>query len=448
MAAKYLWIKVSRYRRVSWSLVDQAVISGGNFLSTYLLALYLDLPEFGLYTVALAGLLFLNGLQEAIITQPHNVLGAKRNGVVYRHFTADVTIIQILTAVLTSVSITAIGLFMVLIGDTTYGALVIVLGISSAPWMFQEFVRRILYTKSDSFGAVVNDVVSYGLQVVGITSLIALSNSPSKETGILILGGSSAIASILGLWQLRSHTDFSGWNSIRLRETWTEIRTFGQWLVARKLMDWVGRNGHTWLILIILGPVMVGVYNAVSHFVNFLNVMQKAAQTYLPSRGSRIYAEQGLHALRIWLPITQRKVLIPFSIISILLIIFSGQILTIAYGDKFDELSFSWGLEWIIILGVAARWVTVANNPVTIALMALGDTRSLFWTSMLAAVVLATGGVALIHQFSVFGVAFVKVLIALLLFSATGYLYRRRVQIMSEAASGPGIVQQPEHQPS
>jgi O-antigen/teichoic acid export membrane protein len=444
MAATYrIRSRSTSFRRAGWSLADQAVISGANFLTIYLLALHMELSEFGLYTVAFVGLLFLNSIQDALITQPHNVLSAKRDEVAYREFTSILAVIQCVAALAISLLIAGIGILMWLYGFTGYGALIVAVGIAAGPWMFQEFVRRVLYTKSDSFGAFVNDVVSYGLQVAGIVLLIFFAGIPRKELGILILGISSCVAGLLGLWQLRSHVSFSKLSGGGIRSIWTEVFEFGQWLIARKLVDWVGKHGHTWLILVLLGPVMVGVYKAVSHFINVLNIGQKAAQTYLPSRGSRIYAEQGVEGLNAWLPTTQRKVLIPFTVACILLVMFSRPILAVAYGDKFNDLGFAWGLEWIIIIGVAARWVTVANNPVTIALMALRDTRALFWTSILAAVTLATCGVALIYQFGIFGVAFAKLLIAILLYSTTRYLYRRRLQRRSPTIHSPIMTEQP-----
>src|SRR4051794_4844783 len=59
-------------------LLDQALISGSNFITMVALARSLGPAAFGAFTLAYSALLYANSLQGALITQPHNVLGASR----------------------------------------------------------------------------------------------------------------------------------------------------------------------------------------------------------------------------------------------------------------------------------------------------------------------------------------------------------------------------------
>src|SRR3990172_13345198 len=72
-----------------WGLSDQALISVANFLTMVLLARALSPTGLGSFVIVYTGMLFAATLQAAMITRPHNVLGAALEGDEYaRHTTA------------------------------------------------------------------------------------------------------------------------------------------------------------------------------------------------------------------------------------------------------------------------------------------------------------------------------------------------------------------------
>src|SRR5688572_19593946 len=64
----------------AWGLADQMLISLTNFVTMVFLARGLGPAAFGVFVLVYTVMQFANGLQSALIIQPHNVLGATRAG--------------------------------------------------------------------------------------------------------------------------------------------------------------------------------------------------------------------------------------------------------------------------------------------------------------------------------------------------------------------------------
>lgn len=77
-----------------WSFCDQALISSASLVTMVLLVRALDPSAFGVFTLLYSGLLFLNSLQLALITQPYSVIGATRQGEEFARYTHGLFIVR------------------------------------------------------------------------------------------------------------------------------------------------------------------------------------------------------------------------------------------------------------------------------------------------------------------------------------------------------------------
>jgi O-antigen/teichoic acid export membrane protein len=400
--ARLPWLNLAygmRFNGVRWTLADQAIVSVCNFLTIYLLARFMGIGEFGLYMIGWISLLFLVSLQSAVITEPHAVLGPKRDLLRYRQLTT------VLAAALLAGAV-GLGLLLVMAGALTwtlasprYGQLLVLLGGVVVPWMAQEFVRRVLYTRSETRAACANDTVSYGLQASGIGLVVVLVEAPSPALAFGVLGVSSLVAALFGIWQIREHLCTSGLSPADGFGMWKEAADFGKWLLARNIVSWSGQYGHSWLLLAMLGPLALGTYKAAEHLLNIVNPLRLAAYAYLPPRGSRVHAERGTKALQQWITDVYRLVGGAFVAVILILALLSAQLLDLAYGDKFAGLH----LEWIIILGGGAALINFARIPLEMGIIAMKQSRPLFWIHVWSVPLLFITGITLIHEFGIFG---------------------------------------------
>jgi O-antigen/teichoic acid export membrane protein len=409
-----------RFSGVRWTLADQSIVSVCNFLTIYLLARFMHIGQFGLYMIGWISLLFLVSLQTAVITEPHAVLGPKRGLLRYRQLTT------VLAAALLAGAV-GLGLLLVLAGALTwalvsppFGQLLVALGVIVVPWMAQEFVRRVLYTRSETRAACFNDAVSYGLQASGIGLAVVLIDAPSPVLAFGVLGVSSLVAASLGVWQIREHVCTSGLSPALGFEIWEEAADFGKWLLARNIVSWSGQYGHNWLLLAMLGPVALGTFKAAEHLLNIVNPLRLAAYLYLPPRGSRVHTEQGTEALRQWIEGVYRLVGGAFVAVILILALLSAPLLDLAYGDKFAGLH----LEWVIILGGGAAVINFARTPLEMGIAAMQQSRPLFWIHAWSVPLLFVIGTTLIHLFGIFGLPVSSMIIGGVLLALTMRAFR------------------------
>jgi hypothetical protein len=126
-----------------WALLDQCVVSAANFLTIYLFARYLGTSEFGIFALAHTGLLLLTSMQNALLVQPHNVLGAGLPQAEYRRFTSALLLAQVIFCVAVCVALGAAGLLVSGLGSSRAGSVLIALAVSAAPWMGPVYPWRI-----------------------------------------------------------------------------------------------------------------------------------------------------------------------------------------------------------------------------------------------------------------------------------------------------------------
>src|SRR3972149_3483811 len=144
-----------------WGLGDQALISVANFLTMVLLARGLSPTGLGSFVIVYTGLLFAATLQSAMITRPHNVLGAALEGDEYaRHTTATAASqVAFATAAASVALVAATAVYLMRWG---FSPLLLALAPALAAWQMQEFSRQVMYTRRRVAQALANDLISYG----------------------------------------------------------------------------------------------------------------------------------------------------------------------------------------------------------------------------------------------------------------------------------------------
>ncbi|MCW5603380.1 MAG: oligosaccharide flippase family protein [Burkholderiales bacterium] len=414
-----------------WALVDQCVVSAANFFTIYLFARHMGASGFGTFMLAHTGLLLLTSMQNALVIQPHNVLAAGLAQQEYRRFTGALVFMQAISCAATGAVLGMVGWFVAQAYSPEAGSILIALAIAAIPWMGQEFVRRVLYTRSESRPAALNDTVTYGLQLGGAFVLsVFWADHASPEAALLVLGGSSAVGVVIGLWQLRDHVRFRSVPVASFARTWKEVWNFGKWLTAQNTLVWFGSHGHAWVVGLMLGAEQVGIYRAVTHLVNVLNPVRQAAYSYLPSLGSLAYRDGAAAGLARW--VARVSVLLMLALVPFLVVLvgFPGWVLSLAYGERYVGAD----LALILALAAIAQCITFSKFPFDIGLLAMRATKWIFYVHLIPVALLLTAGVAFIHFLGILGVPLSGIVINSALLGATWLAYAKFVR--HRAAAG------------
>ena len=419
--------------RAGWAVTDQCVVSAANFLTIFLLARSLDAVTFGVFMLAYTGLLLLTNMQSALVVQPHNVLAAGLGQPQYAKFTGALAILQAFYCLMVMAVLVLLGSLVAVLGATPAGHTLIALGMIAVPWMGQEFVRRVLYTRGRARAAAVNDSITYGLQLFGALVLTqAAAAWATPASALIVLGLSSVVGVLVGLWQLRDDVriDREVWDD--RMTAWSEAWNFGRWLTAQNAMAWFGAQGHAWVVGLMLGVEQVGIYRAATHLVNVMNPLMQACFSYLPSRGSLARLTGGAAGLERWVNRTFWVLLVATVPFLVVLAGFSEEILALAYGEKFANQEH---LALILSLAALGQCVAFSKYPFDLGLLALHSPRSLFYVYLIPVLLLLTVGTTLIYFLGILGVPLSGLLINSALLIATWRAYRGRMK--AESAGGP-----------
>jgi O-antigen/teichoic acid export membrane protein len=283
-------------------------------------------------------------------------------------------------------------------------------------------VRRVLFTRGETKAVFVNDVLTYGLQVAGAVGVVLyFSDAPPPESALAALGASSLVGALVGTFQIRHHFALRELDRAAFREALGEVWQFGKWLGGQNMLAWVGAQGQSWIVAVLLGAEQVGVLRVATHLVNLLNPIRQAVFSYLPSRGSYTYHRGGTPALSRW--VRQKFWLLSLGLLPLcaVLVAFPTPLLSMVYGERYASAEAA----LILSLCAAGQLLTFIKFPYDVGILALGAPRLIFYLSVLPVVLLVTLGVALVHWMGLMGVPVFGILVNAALLAATIVVYLR-----------------------
>ncbi|MDI3340504.1 MAG: oligosaccharide flippase family protein [Sphaerobacter sp.] len=394
-----------------WGIADQGLISGGNFVTMVLLARTLGGAGFGVFTLVYTILTQAYVFQTALVTQPHNVLGATCRGEPYVRYTTATAVWQAAYAGLCA----ALALLAALAARLAFPAwtpLLVALAGALLGWQLQEFARRVLYTEGRLGAAFASDVVRYGLQVGSLALLWRLG----RLTGPVALGAlatAAAVAAALGWWQIRGSLG-RALDTDAIRRNWD----FGKWLAAGGGASWLSDGAYLYLAAALLGAHAAGLLRAAEVLFGPLRALMAFVTTILPIRFARARGVGGEAALRGQLKSAYRLVIPLVGIYGALMALAARPALALVYGDEY--------LDGVAVLAWYAAYLLAiyAGDLVAAALKARGHSRPLFAGQMVGLVAIPVGWL-LVLAFGVEGAVLAMTLSAVLVLTAYWHAFLR-----------------------
>jgi len=421
------WIERARLFRpfrsnAVWALLDQGFVSVCNFTTIFLIARFTSAETLGLFVLLYSILLLATDLQHASLTQAHNVLVPQLSTRETNSFTSVLFELQLAGGTVTALLFGLAAVLFQYAGSTEVAHAVLWLSITALPWLIQDAIRRVMYTAGDSRSALKNDALSYGLQALSIAVLVT-GQTPRVGDLYAVIGMSSGVAVVYGLWQLRKHLHFVRPSSPSFCSITRRIWQFSRWLTGSEVLHWIGRHGNVWVLGAFVGIGPVGTFKAVIQLTNILNPIKLATFTYLPSRASRILHETGKDSFRRWLMRVGGLILIPYTMVILTLIVFSRQILHFAYNGHYDGS----GLAIILSLGALGHLLYFVRSLIQIDLISRGRNSAIFTDSFLSVVMLLTIGVFSISILGIKGAVIFEIIMASALILYNVLVYRGKL---------------------
>lgn len=374
---------IARLRRPlptsSWGLADQALLSATNFLTMILIARVLSPAAFGSFALLYTTLLFTNGLQSTVVTQPHNILGVARRGRVYRRYTSSTAVTQIVLAAMTGGVILAAAITASVLGSSL-APLLYALAAAAVAWMAQEFVRRVLYTEGRLRGAFANDLISYGGQTIAIAALWQLGHL-TATSALCALAATSALGVAIGAWQVRQSFT-RGFALDDVRGNWH----FGKWLAGAFIAYWFSSQLYLYLAALILDTAATGTLKAALLVLGPLNVLLIFIDTTTPIALARTLASAGEGAMHAQLRLTVAWAAPLVGAYCLIAFVFAGPLLRLFYGQRYAHGGAVLGL-------FAVHYIVIfLTRTLSAAVRAKRLTKYVFQANLCSGLVAVTAG--------------------------------------------------------
>ena len=189
-----------------WSLADQVLVSGSNFLTGIVLARTLGIEAFGAYVIAQMYLLYANTFQASLVVSPmmtavpaqHDKREQKR---MIRGFMGYTLLVLLITLLGVLGLAWVLGIFSPHLG---VGQLALPLAAAMAAFQMQDWMRRALYVQTSNRQVFFSDAIAYGGQLgilVWLSSQAALDVDAALWTMAAAFSCSAVMTLIkAGLW--------------------------------------------------------------------------------------------------------------------------------------------------------------------------------------------------------------------------------------------------------
>lgn len=324
---------IKRHQHINWTLADQAIVSGSNFVTGILLARFLGPESFGMFVLLQSIVFYFNSFQSALIFQPMMSAAPQMAELQRVNYLHGVFALQLM---LCGVLVVLVGTIATIIYAFDFH---IQLGINSnivgasiaalLAFQLQDWQRRYYFVQEKPSSALLIDTISYGSQVT-LLAVCYFNDALNVATAFWIIAGASFTAFTVGFARDSLLPIFLHARTV-LQQGW---RTGRDYLVAWQL-QWLGTQGVLMFSAGAIGAEPVGGIRAAQNIVGPINIIFLAMENVVPVMAAKRFSQKGVAGLLAYLGRVTAfgsALLIPVLII---LAIFSSQIIEFLYGESY-----------------------------------------------------------------------------------------------------------------
>ena len=369
-------------------LLDQAVVSGGNFVLGVLLARMLGLEVFGTYSLLWMGVLFALSLHQAYLTQPMLSLFAGKNRDEQPGYLRQLFRLQcLISGSVALLSILSFGILKIADMRANWLAAVPLTGFVTSVFLMQDFLRKSFFVKKEYRQPLFMDLALYLPLLTGLPAL-HYTGRLDLETAMWFLFGTYALSSGLRLktFIARPNEQFrskfgtnneqsrneSGTGLLTLHETAKEHYHYSIWLLGTSLLQWFSGNFFLVAAAGVLGTVAVGALRMAQNMVGLCHVLFLAMENIVPAEAAQHFFQHGKSHMLHWLRQVSIGASIPVVLMLGSLTLASPWLIRWLYGSEYLAYSYLVGTYAILYIFV------FIGHPLRFALRTLHHTSPIF----------------------------------------------------------------------
>lgn len=357
---------LTRHAQLNWTFADQMVVSGSNFLTGILVARYLGIREFGLFSLAWLVILFAQSLQSSVIHAPMMSIGSKQSADTLPSYFAIVFIHELCWLFLSTILIvTGLLCCKTLFPEWNLEPLVWPLAMAALLGQLQDFMRRYFFTIENPRVSFVSDAIRHGSQISTLMFLFLSMPGWLNVQGVFwVMAGSAA----LGFSVAMPNVKRLAWP----RGRWWEISFrhwhFSKWLIVSNTLLWA--SGEIFYVVTgaVNGASAVGILRAAQNVMGVMHIFFHGLQNFLPMRASQVYRQGGTTELSKFLLRAGLLATLVALIVAVVVCSFAGEIMELLYGPAMRQYS------WVLVAYALIYVLMAAAVAAPIGLLATEQT--------------------------------------------------------------------------
>jgi len=326
--------KISNTLPVTKGLIflDQAMVSGSNFLLGILLVRYLGLAEYGIFTLLWMAVLFALGINQALIIKPLLSIGPKLKGIKQERYLAGLHSIQFyFSLVLLGLGI---GIYYgtQLFINKAFIDFIPIISVIIFGQTIHDFYRKIYLIEDRIFKVFLLDLILYGGQLLGILGLLFLGKLNLQSALCVVL-----IVNILSILYGKYSQSFSQKNTKKIL-----IRHFhySKWLLGTSILQWLSGNYFIIVGASILGTSAVGAIRMVQNLMGLCHILFLVMESIIPIEAARQFQAEGENGLINYLIKMTKQLGTGFGFLLLIISIGAAPILSLVYGPEAAPYAF------------------------------------------------------------------------------------------------------------
>lgn len=362
-------------------LMDQGIVSGGNFFIGILLVRKLGLEAYGEFALIWLIVLFCSSIHQGWIISPMYTFGPQFKNEEKKKYFDCVFSHQLLFAI-GSALLSWVFLYLSkwFFPEWEIASVGILVPLTVFSFLMYDYLRKTNYASEKASKAFLLDIVVYGTQILGLL-ITSIFFSLDLNYCLLIISISYSTSFIFSLKQFFNLSLNTTQFVFIMKKHWK----FSKWLVGTSLLQWVSGNFFIIASASLLSPATVGAIRILQNIIGIMNVLFIAVENYIPIRAINIFKANGLSALGVFI----RKIIWQGSIATLLIggtmALFGKEIMGILYkGEHTDYAYLLYGfavLYVFVFVGINFRFIfrTIEyTQPIFIAYI-FGATFSLLF---------------------------------------------------------------------
>jgi O-antigen/teichoic acid export membrane protein len=356
----------SKEGKTSWAFLDQALVSGTNFLSNILLAKYLGIEEFGVYVIIVLGMLLFTLIFQSLVTVPMMNITPK---VSLKNEYLKVVKIQSVgfSLLLSLIAFLMINLSWVFNKNWDLSDYSLLITLLIFVTLNQDFVRRYFYVKEAPKLSFFSDVLRNSLFLGGTTVLFLFYDITLRKT-LLIL----TIANLLGVIPFYAIYKNLKVNVENFKVHFFRNWMFSKWLLASSIIQWVSDNTFMLGAGAFLGATAVGAQKAAQSLFGITHIFFHALDNIVPLKIATYIKNNDRTSIVKYIVRLIFIGLLVVGVFTLIFLVFKNTLFETIFNK--DYLPYTYLLYYIAIFYISLA----LTNPIVYLIKATENTKVLF----------------------------------------------------------------------